>query len=50
MCILLVTIDDKKNDEIDKLKKINVNINIYTNDEKDVLRIDRRSITDYDNT
>ena len=42
---------DKKNDEIDLIEKhFNININVYTNDVKDVIRIDRRSITDYDDT
>jgi len=42
---------DKKNDEIDLIEKhFNININVYTHDVKDELRIDRRSITNYDDT
>ena len=37
---------DKKNDEIDLIEKhFNVNINVYTHDEPELLQIDRRSIT-----
>ncbi len=32
------------------MKKINVNINVYTHDEPELLQIDRRSITNYDDT
>ncbi len=42
---------DKKNDEIDLIEKhFNININVYTNDEPELLQIDRRSITNYDDT
>ena len=42
---------DKKNDEIDLIEKhFNVNVNVYTHDVKDTLRIDRRSICNYDDT
>ena len=42
---------DKKNDEIDLIEKhFNVNINVYTHDEPELLQIDRRSITNYDDT
>ncbi len=42
---------DKKNDEIDLNEKhFNVNINVYTHDESELLQIDRRSITNYDDT
>jgi hypothetical protein len=42
---------DKKNDEIDLIEKhFNININVYTNDVKDTLRIDRRSICNYNDT
>ncbi len=42
---------DKKNDEIDLIEKcFNVNINVYTNDEPELLQIDRRRITNYDDT
>ena len=37
---------DKKNDEIDLIEKhFNININVYTHDEPELLQIDRRSIT-----
>ncbi len=40
---------DKKNDEVDLIEKhFNININVYTNDEPEVLQIDRRSICNYD--
>ena len=39
---------DKKNDEIDLIEKhFNININVYTHDEPELLQIDRRSITNY---
>jgi hypothetical protein len=42
---------DKKNDEIDLIEKCyNININVYTHDEPELLQIDRRSITNYDDT
>ncbi len=42
---------EKKNDEIDLIEKhFNVNINVYTNDEPDIIQIDRRSICNYNNT
>ena len=42
---------DKKNDEIDLIEKhFNVNINVYTHDEPELLQIDRRSITNYEDT
>jgi hypothetical protein len=42
---------DKKNDEIDLIEKhFNININVYTHDEPESLQIDRRSITNYDDT
>ncbi len=41
----------KKNDEIDLIEKhFNVNINVYTQDEPELLQIDRRSIANYDDT
>jgi len=42
---------DKKNDEIDLIEKhFNVNVNVYTHDEPELLQIDRRSICNYDDT
>jgi len=42
---------DKKNDELDLIEKhFNININVYTHDEPELLQIDRRSITNYDDT
>jgi hypothetical protein len=42
---------DKKNDQIDLIEKhFNVNINAYTHDEPELLQIDRRSSTNYDDT
>ena len=36
---------DKKNDEIDLIEKhFNININVYTHDEPEIVQIDRRSI------
>ncbi len=36
---------DKKNDEIDLIeKRFKININVYTNDEPELLQIDRRSL------
>ena len=44
----------KKNDEIDLIEKhFNININVYTHDEPELLQIYRRGITnmcEYDNT
>ena len=42
---------EQKNDELDLIeKKFEININVYTNDEPDIIQIDRRSITNYDDT
>jgi len=42
---------DEKNDEIDLIEKhFNININVYTHDEPELLQIDRRSICNYDDT
>ena len=42
---------DKKNDEIDLIEKhFNININVYTHDDPETIRIDRRSITNYNDT
>ena len=42
---------DEKNDEIDLIEKhFNININVYTHDEPELLQIDRRSICHYDDT
>jgi hypothetical protein len=42
---------DKKNDEIDLIEKhFNININVYTHDEPELLQIDRRSMCEYDDT
>ena len=42
---------DKKNDEIDLIEKhCNININVYTHDEPELLQIDRRSMCEYDDT
>ena len=36
---------ENKNDELDLIERFfKININIYTNDERDILMIDRRSI------
>jgi len=42
---------DKKNDEIDLIEKhFNININVYTHDEPETIRIDTGSITNYNDT
>jgi len=42
---------DKKEDDIDKIEKhFKININIYTNDEPNIIQIDRRSINYYQDT
>ncbi len=42
---------EKKKDEIDLIEKyFNVNFNVYTHDEPELLQIDKRSITNYDET
>jgi hypothetical protein len=43
----------KKNDEIDLIDKhlnININLNVCTQDEPEILQGDRRSITNFDDT
>ena len=40
---------DTKEDELDKIERhFKININVYTNDEPDILQIDRRSICKYE--
>ncbi len=42
---------DKKNDEIDLIEKhFNININVCSHDEPELLQIDRRSMCEYDDT
>ena len=42
---------DTKEDELDKIERhFKININVYTNDEPDILQIDRRSICKYEDT
>ena len=39
---------EKKNDELDLIEKhFEININVYTNDEPEIIQIDRRSIKNY---
>ena len=43
--------ENVKYDELDKVEKhFNININVYTNDEPELLQIDRRSISNYNDT
>jgi hypothetical protein len=42
---------ENKYDELDLIEKhFKININVYTNDEPEIIQIDRRSITKYDDT
>jgi hypothetical protein len=42
---------ENKHDELDLIEKhFKININVYTNDEPEIIQIDRRSITKYDDT
>jgi hypothetical protein len=41
----------KKNDELDLIEKhFKIDIDVYTNDEPEIIQIDRRSIKTYDDT